>query len=135
MGRWRSKEERLNLGARALYLREEEKLEWKDVAERLELSSETQAIIYYRKYKEAKEEGPGKLKTGEMKSFAKRHGIEVGYVWLYENGFKKRVPPETQKKIEDGKLGIGGRPKTKMRFNKRFHPKKSHSSCDESTIE
>jgi len=126
MGRWRSEEERLNLGARALYLREEEKLEWKMIAERLGLNNETQAIIYYKKYKEAKEEGLGKLKFGKMESFASRYGIERGYVWLYENGFKQRVPPEIQLKIEDGKLGIGGRPKPNLRFDNRYVLKKPH---------
>ena len=133
MGRWRSEEERLNLGARALHLRDKEKLEWKMIAERLGLNSEQQAIVYYRKYKESKEEGKGKLKTREMKAFAKKYGIEVGYVWLHENGFKKRVPQEAQKKIEDGKLGIGGRPKPKLRFDKRYHPKKP-SAWDKFTL-
>jgi len=53
MGRWRSKEERLNLGAQTFYLREEEKLQWNMIAERLGLNSESHAIIYYRKYKES----------------------------------------------------------------------------------
>jgi len=52
-GRWRSKEERLKLGKRAVFLRDEEKLQWKDIAERLGLLNETQAIGYYRKYKES----------------------------------------------------------------------------------
>jgi len=52
-GHWRSEEERMRLGKRAAYLRDECSLEWKDIAESLGLLNETQAIIYYRKYKES----------------------------------------------------------------------------------
>lgn len=52
-GRWRPKEERMRLGKRAVFLRDDEKLQWKDVAESLGLLNETQAIIYYKKYKES----------------------------------------------------------------------------------
>ena len=41
------------MGKRAAYLRDECSLEWKDIAESLGLLNETQAIIYYRKYKES----------------------------------------------------------------------------------
>lgn len=34
---------------------------------------------------------------------AKKMGVEPGYLWLYENGFKHRVPEGVQIKIENVK--------------------------------
>lgn len=44
-----------------------------------------------------------KMSFKQILEFASKHDIEKGYVWLYENGFKKRVPPDIQEKIEEGK--------------------------------
>lgn len=117
MGRWLPKEQRLELGEKVVLLRDVENLEWKDIAERLGLYSGSNAVYHYKKGKEAEKIAEGKLKFKEIEPFASKYGIERGYVWLYENGFKQRVPIEVQSKIEDGKLGIGARPKkTRLRF-------------------
>ena len=119
MARWRSKEERVRLRERAVYLRDEQKLKWVVIAERLGLHSGTTAIYHYKKGKLAEKIGLGNLKFKEIEPFAKKYGIEVGYVWLYENGFRTRVPTDVQLKIEDGKFGIGSVPKsTRLRFEK-----------------
>jgi len=127
MGRWLPKEQRLELGEKVVHLRDVDKLQWQEIAERLGLYSGTNAVYHYKKRKKAEEMGGEKLKFKEIEPFASKYGIEAGYVWLYENGFRKRVPTETQLKIADGKLGIGAVSKrTRLRFEKyngRSHPK------------
>jgi len=45
-----------------------------------------------------------RMNLEQIEKFAKRLGIERGYVWLFENGFERRVPEEVRKRIEDEKL-------------------------------
>jgi len=126
MGRWLPKEQRLELGMKIVHLRDVEKLQWQDIAERLGLYSGTNAVYHYKKRKKAEEMGGEKLKFKEIEPFASKYGIERGYVWLYENGFRHRVPLEAQLKIADGKLGIGAvSKKTKLRFER--YDGRSHS--------
>lgn len=106
MGRWRPEEERLNLGARAVYLRDEEELLWRDVAERLGLRNETQAILYYRAFKKAVGEEK-EMSVERIERIASKYGIEPGWILLYERGFRRRVPKELHQKIEDAKIGVG----------------------------
>ncbi len=42
----------------------------------------------------------------QVLEFSAKYNIDKGWVWLYENGFKKRVPLDVQERIEDGKRGI-----------------------------
>ena len=44
------------------------------------------------------------MRPAQIEEFSTRYGIERGWVWLYENGFKRRVPAETQEKIETAKM-------------------------------
>lgn len=39
---------------------------------------------------------------------AKAHGVESGYLWLYLNGYKRRVPSAICEKIQCDILGIDG---------------------------
>ena len=118
MGRHKSKAERGELGARAVYLRDVQKLKWKIITERLGISSLTLTRIYYEKAKVLRgveEEAalaekadalavPSELSFEQVEALAERIKVSVGWVWLYENGFKHRVPEEIREKIEDGKL-------------------------------
>lgn len=106
MGRWKSLDERLELGERAVYLHDEQKLRWGVIASRLGLTSDMQAIIYYRAYKVSLLVAKPGMTFRQIETFARQHKIEPGYLWLYENGFRKRVPMEVQEKIEDAKLSV-----------------------------
>lgn len=106
MGRWKSKEERLKLGERAVYLRDVERLKWKDIAERLGLFSGTHAVIYYKKYKAVALAVKSEMSFRQIMEFSHQHRIEPGWVWLYENGFRYRVSLDVQEKIELAKMGI-----------------------------
>jgi len=106
MGRWRSLEERLKLGERAVYLRDVEKLKWRDIAERLRLFSGTHAVIYYKKCKAALLAIKSEMSFKQIMEFSRQYRIEPGWVWLCENGFKHRVPLDVQEKIADARLGI-----------------------------
>lgn len=119
MGRWLPKEQRRELGEKVAHLRDEEHLQWNEIAERLGMYGVPNALYYYKKHKEAEKAAEEKMKFEEIEPFAIKYGIERGYVWLYENEFRERVPMEVQLKIEDGKLGIGAvRKKTLLRFEK-----------------
>lgn len=104
MGCWKSKAERLRLGEIAVCLRDEEGLKWRQVTERLRLGSHSTAIGYYESYKEALMTAKDRMSLEQIEEFAKRFGIERGYVWLFENGFRHRVPERVKEKIEDAKL-------------------------------
>lgn len=104
MGCWKSKEEKLRLGEIAVCLRDEEGLKWRQVAERLGMNNHSMAIAYYGTYKEALVTAKNRMDLEQIEEFAKRFGIERGYVWLYENGFGHRVPEQVKEKIEDAKL-------------------------------
>ncbi|MBA7689584.1 hypothetical protein ES703_98092 [subsurface metagenome] len=104
MGCWKSKAERLRLGETAVCLRDEEGLKWRQVTERLRLSSHSTAMAYYETYKEALVTAKSRMDLEQIEEFARRFGIERGYVWLYENGFEHRVPEEVKEKIENAKL-------------------------------
>lgn len=120
MGRWLPKEERLKLGERAAHLRDVDKLQWQAIAERLGLHSGTNAVYHYEKYKAALLTVKAGMTFKQIKEFSLQHNIEPGWVWLYENGFRKRVPVEVQQKIENAKLsffptaGKRGRPRTEI---------------------
>jgi len=45
-----------------------------------------------------------RMRLAQIEKFSSKHGIERGWVWLYENGFKRRIPVEVQEKIEEAKL-------------------------------
>jgi len=45
-----------------------------------------------------------RMRLAQIEKFSSKHGIERGWVWLYENGFKRRVPMDVQEKIEEAKL-------------------------------
>lgn len=120
MGRWLPKEDRIRMAERCVELRDKEGLEWKDVAERLGLYSGTNAVYYYNKGKKAEKIVEETLKFEEIEPFARKYGIERGYVWLYENGFRKRVPANVRLQIEDAKMGIGAvNKKPRALFEKR----------------
>ena len=148
MGRWRPRDERIQLGKSVAYLREKKGLAWRAIVDRLGLKSITQAFVYYkehRKWLKAEEEIAKRRKSEEERrrrvalhdereallknkeeqrqrdraalkakklnfrqilEFSAKYNIERGYVWLYENGFKERVPFAIQERIEEGKLGI-----------------------------
>lgn len=42
-----------------------------------------------------------RMSPEQIEEFSSRHGIERGWIWLYENGFKRRVPVKIQEKIEN----------------------------------
>ena len=104
MGCWKSKEERLRLGETAVCLRDEEGLKWRQITERLGLSNHSMAMIYYETYKETLMIAKKRMSLEQIEEFAKRLGIERGYVWLFENGFEHRVPEKVKEKIENAKL-------------------------------
>ena len=100
---YKSKEEQLRLGERAVDLRDVERLKWRVIAERLG-SDITRAIVYYKKYKVAENAAKERMNLEQIEKFSTKYGIERGWAWLYENGFKQRVPTEVQEKIETGKM-------------------------------
>ena len=104
MGHYRHKEEQLRLGERAAYLRDMERLKWRVIAERLGVNDITQTMAYYKKYKISLLTAKADMSLGQIEEFSRRHRIERGWVWLYENGFRQRVPVDVQEKIEDAKL-------------------------------
>lgn len=104
MSHHRSKQEQLRLGEQAVYLRDVEQLLWRQIAERLDGCDIPRAIAYYKKYKAALKATKEKMNFGQIEEFSSRYGIEGGWVWLYENGFKRRVPMNVQDKIEEAKL-------------------------------
>lgn len=104
MGTHRSKAERWELGKRAADLRDNKKLKWPIIAERLGVSSPQLLRVYYDKYKESAELALPRMDLDEARAMATRLDVEVGWVWLYENGYPDRVPQRVKKKIEDSKL-------------------------------
>jgi len=104
MGCWKSKKERLRLGEIAVCLRDMNGLKWRQITERLRLGSHSMAMAYYKTYKEVLIIAKNRMNLEQIEKFAKRLGIERGYVWLFENGFERRVPEEVRKRIEDEKL-------------------------------
>jgi len=101
---WKSKKERLRLGEIAVYLRDIEGLKWRQINKRLRLGNHSMAIVYYETYKEVLILAKKRMNLEQIEKFAKRSGIERGWVWLFENGFERRVPEEVKKRIEDEKL-------------------------------
>ena len=104
MGPHKSKEEQLRLGERVVDLRDIEKLKWRVIAERLGVNDITKTIYYYRKYKAVLEAAKERMGFEQIEEFSIRHAIERGWVWLYENGFKRRVPQEIRGEIETAKM-------------------------------
>ena len=104
MRRYRSKEEQLRLGERAAYLRDMERLKWRVIAEKLAVNNITQTMGYYKKYKISLLTSKAEMSVKQIEEFSRKHGIEGGWIWLFENGFKRRVPMEVQDKIEIAKL-------------------------------
>lgn len=105
MARYKSKEEQLRLGERVADLRDMEKLKWRVIAEKLGSDIST-IIVYYKKYKVKVAENAIKerMNLEQVEQFSIKHGIDHGWVWLYENGFKRRVPQEIRGEIEAAKL-------------------------------
>lgn len=103
MARYRSKEEQLRLGERAVDLRDVGKLKWRVIAERLG-NDINRTIVYYKKYKAAENAAKERMNLEQIEQFSIKHGIDRGWVWLYENGFKRRVPQEIRGEIEAAKL-------------------------------
>ena len=104
MGPHKSKEEQLRLGEKAVDLRDEEGLRWRVIAERLGVNDITKTIFYYRKYKAMLKAAKERMNLEQIEEFSIRHGIERGWIWLYENGFRRRVPQEVRGEIETAKL-------------------------------
>jgi len=104
MGPHKSKEEQLRLGERVVDLRDIEKLKWRVIAERLGVNDITKTIYYYRKYKAVLKAAKERMNLEQVEQFSIKHGIDHGWVWLYENGFKRRVPLDVQEKIENAKM-------------------------------
>ena len=105
MAQYRSKEEQLRLGEIAVDLRDVGKLKWRVIAEKLGSDIST-IIVYYKKYKVKIAENAIKerMNLEQVEQFSIKHGIDRGWVWLYENGFKRRVPQEIKEEIEATKL-------------------------------
>lgn len=40
-------------------------------------------------------------KVARYKMTARQIGVEYGWLWLYRNGFRRRVPEEAQRKIAE----------------------------------
>jgi transcriptional regulator with XRE-family HTH domain len=125
MGRHKSREERLRLGGRAAELRKEG-LEWKQIAERLGVCHGVHVKRYYEAYKASLLVEKSGMSLGQIEKFASEHDIERGYLWLYENGFKHRVPQEVRAEIENAKLSIfprgeKGGPPSSLRVDKRTY--------------
>jgi len=104
MGPHKSKEEQLRLGERAVDLRDEEGLRWREIAERLGVNDISKTIFYCKKYKAMLKAAEKRMKPAQIEEFSAKHGIERGWVWLYENGFKRRVPQEIRGEIEEARL-------------------------------
>ena len=100
----KSKEEQLRLGERAADLRDLNRLKWRVIAEMLGVNNITKTIFYYKKYKAILKAAKERLNLEQIEEFSTRHGIEVGWIWLYENGFKRRVPQEVREEIETSKM-------------------------------
>lgn len=100
---YRSREEQLRLGKRAVDLRDVERLKWRVIAERLG-NDITRIIVYYKKYKGMLKAAKERMNLEQIEQFSINYGIDRGWVWLYESGFKHRVPAEIQDKIEEAKL-------------------------------
>lgn len=101
---YRSKEEQLRLGERAADLRDMQRLKWRVITERLGVNNITQTIGYYKKYKVAENAAKERMNLEQIEQFSIKYGIDHGWVWLYENGFKRRVPQEIRGEIEAAKL-------------------------------
>ena len=43
-----------------------------------------------------------------IKRKAREIGMDPGWLWLYRNGFKRRVPQDIQQKIEDSDVFLFG---------------------------
>lgn len=104
MSRHRSKEEQLRLGERAVDLRDREGLKWRVIAEMLGIIDISKTIFYYKKYKAAENAAKERMNLEQIEQFSIKHGIERGWVWLYENGFNHRVPQEVKGEIEAAKM-------------------------------
>ena len=104
MAHYKSKEEQLRLGERAADLRDVERLKWRVIAERLGVNNITQTIGYYKKYRAMLKAAEKRMKPAQIEEFSIKHGIERGWVWLYENGFQRRVPQEVRGEIEAAKM-------------------------------
>ena len=103
-GNYRSKEEQLRLGGRAADLRDLDGLKWRVITERLGVNDINRTIVYYKKYKAMLKSAKDKMNLEQIEKFASRHGIERGWIWLFENGFKRRVPQEVRGEIEAAKM-------------------------------
>lgn len=101
---YRSKDEQLRLGERAADLRDVERLKWRVIAEKLGVNDATQTMSYYKKYKAMLKAAEKRMKPAQIEEFSIKHGIERGWVWLYENEFKHRVPQEVRGEIETAKM-------------------------------
>jgi len=91
------------LGERAVDLRDVGKLKWRVIAERLG-NDINRTIVYYKKYKALLKAAKEKMDLKQIEEFFSRHAIERGWIWLYENGFKRRVPQEVRGEIETAKM-------------------------------
>ena len=104
MVHYKSKEEQLRLGERAVDLRDEEGLKWRVVAERLGMNDITRTIGYYKKYKAMLKAAKERMNLEQIEEFSAKYGIEVGWIWLFENGFERRVPQQVRGEIEAAKM-------------------------------
>jgi len=100
---WKLKGKKLKIGETAVYLRDMEGLKWQQITKRLKLDNHSMAIAYYKAYKKVLIIAKNKMDLEQIEKFSRRVGIERGYVWLYENGFKQRVPEEVRERIENEK--------------------------------
>lgn len=103
MGPYKSKEEQLRLGERAVDLRDVGKLKWRVIAERLG-NDINRTIIYYKKYKAAENAAKERMNLEQIEQFSIKYGIERGWIWLFENGFERRVPQQVRGEIEEAKM-------------------------------
>lgn len=104
MARYRSKEEQLRLGEKAADLRDMDELKWRVIAETLGVNDISKTIFYYKKHKALLKAAKERMNLEQVEQFSIKHGIERGWIWLYENGFKRRVPADIQEKIETAKM-------------------------------
>ena len=127
--KYKTSEEIRALGQAAEILRDVQGLKWEVIAERIGVSNVPAARFYYEKAKAhrrwkaieavkaaALEESatrierekamlsPAKLSFEKVVALAKKTKISVGWIWLYFNGFKYRVPKDLHRKIENGRL-------------------------------
>ena len=91
------------MGERAVYLRDIDRLKWRVIAEKLAVNNITKTIFYYKKYKAILKAAKERMNPEQIERFSIKHSIEHGWVWLYENGFKRRIPVEVQEEIETAK--------------------------------